>query len=803
MKKLIALLAAVTLCLGFISCSSTKKENSAMPEKMVAEKLSDVAYKRGLVEIPGELYQIFTFEPYNNSGNFFILGAGSTIPAFYTVDAGFTNYSKLEIPDFSIGVSYDLNISDDGVIVSVVNHVDYGGLPDPDPYAEDYDEELYKSAAEYCMMVNTYSINGEQLSSCPIEGLPFEANESISVMGVVTDGNNVITKISNTYYIIGTDGTFKGELKTDSEDKIIEQVGTDRDGNIVCAVVNKETDELQICKVDTEKCVPIESDITYTFPESIMLNIKPGTGDYSMYVSSRTTVYGIRSDDASIEPVFSIFDSGINANIMSDFFVDTDGSVVIPDNGTDFMSVKMRRYTQCDPAELEAIPTITVGMWNNDYHMPDYISDLNDTQGEYRVELKVYQADYQEGDYEAAVGQFEEDVLAGNLPDILMIDDNGMFGETDMIQQGSLYDLYELMDKDDELTREDFIPNILTLSETDGHLYSISNRIYVEAGYVIKSKYAEEIDKWDFDTYMELVRNLPEGMELTENGGPETKSGRFGEVPVSDFIDFENATCSFDSEEFIECLEYCNEAPLEYVDENMYQGDWSVMTDELQAYLDAEHTKSQMAHREDRALLHDFYLGIYESYRDMKEGRFGGEDITVLGYPSKDGGIVKYRFDNSFSITANSDNKELAWEFIKTMFTDDYFRENTVSHVNGYSVRGGFPTTISGLDILAENEQVPFNNSTYKDPSYTGTFYQVGPDEIYEIGLVDEEDVAEVNEIIYSLEPVEYYYVYSCDDTICSILLEESDRYFNGECSAEDCADAIQGRVSIYLAEKS
>ncbi len=39
------------------------------------------------------------------------------------------------------------------------------------------------------------------------------------------------------------------------------------------------------------------------------------------------------------------------------------------------------------------------------------------------------------------------------------------------------------------------------------------------------------------------------------------------------------------------------------------------------------------------------------------------------------------------------------------------------------------------------------------------------------------------------------------DSTVFSILKGELDSYFNGERSAEDAADIIQNRISIYLSE--
>ena len=41
------------------------------------------------------------------------------------------------------------------------------------------------------------------------------------------------------------------------------------------------------------------------------------------------------------------------------------------------------------------------------------------------------------------------------------------------------------------------------------------------------------------------------------------------------------------------------------------------------------------------------------------------------------------------------------------------------------------------------------------------------------------------------------------DDDLENIVNEEIDRLFNGKCTAQQCADMIQSRAAIYIAERS
>lgn len=794
MKKLTALLLAITTCTAMFSCQK-QEESPAHPQNTAAEKLSGVAYKRSLIEIPESLTMIFCIEQYNSGENLLILGLGSRGPELYTTDKLFSGFSKIEIPEFKSLTAYDIDVVDDGTIVQMINDADYGGLPEPDPYSADYDEELYEKSATYSLTIREYSIDGELISATPVSGFPNETDGNTQIEGMDASGENILVQIDGVCYIIGRDGKFKGEITEEAAGGEIMHFGEDREGNLLCAVESGE-DKLTLRRVNAENASLEPSEITYEFTESILLQLLPGTGDYSVYIVSRTTIYGIRTDDSSIEPVFSINEAGTNKNTLTDLYVDADGSAVIPDNGVGG-GAKLRRYTECDPAELENIPVITIGTMMEPYLYRDYIMELNDSQTDYRVEIEVFDiGDFENmEDYYEKMNEFRERLTTEELPDVLLLDSGGFLGEVNMNSMGALCDLYEFIDSDEDFSRESFIPNILEVLETDdGQLTALPNYFSVDLGYVGKTEFLGDIEEWNVASYMETVRNLPEGMKFTENGEVNVKTGRyFTANPGDNYVDYENMTCNFDSDEFIEFLKFCNEAPSEI--EYEYTGE---LTDEEQ---EAFFRDTQTAHRENRALLKEAQISCYASYIDLTRGVFDNADLTYLGkVTNKECKYELSMFNEHFAITKDCENKELAWDFIKNFYTDDYYRGHTISHVNGYSMQGGLPVTESGLDVLAENEKVPFDNSEWGD-DYTGFYYGLGYNETVEIGHVTDEDIAAVKDIIHSV--TEYDPKNTIADDVYSLIYEEIERCFNGECTEEDCARIIQDRVSTYLAEKS
>lgn len=794
MKKLTALLMALITCTAAFSCRKSQ-ESSAQPQNITAEKLSDVAYKRSLIEIPESLTMIFCIEQYNSGENLLVLGIGSRGPELFTTDNSFSGFTKLEIPEFKSMTAYDIDVADDGTIVQVINDADYGGLPEPDPYSPDYDEELYEKNASYALTIREYSIEGELISSVPVSNFPYETDKTTQIGGMDADGENILVQIDGAYYVIGRDGEFKGEITETTAGGSIMQIGEDMDGNLLCAVESGE-DKLRICRINPENASLEPAELSYDFNESILLQLLPGTGDYSVFIVSRTTIYGIRTDDSSIEPVFSINESGLNANSITDLYIAADGSAVIPDNGVSG-GVKLRRYTECDPAELENIPVITIGTMNDPYLYSDYIMELNDSQTDYRVEIEVFDIGEWEtiDEYYEKMNEFRESLTTEKLPDVLLLDGGGYLGQVNMNSMGALCNLYEFIDSDEDFSRESFIPNVLEVLENDeGQLTALPNYFSVNLGYVGKTELVGDIEEWNVSSFMETVRNLPEGMKLTESGGAETKFNRYFIVyPRDIYVDYENMTCNFDSDEFIEFLKFCNEAPSEI--EYEYTGE---MTDEER---EAYFRDTSTAHRENRALLKEGNLGQYASYIDMTRGVFDNADLTYLGkVTNKECKYELSMYNEHFAITKDCENKELAWDFIKNFYTDEYYRDNTVSHVGGYSMKGGFPVTESGLDVLAENEKVPFDNSEWGD-DYTGFYYSLSFEESVKIGHVTDEDIAAVKDIIHSVTEADVKNEIA--EEVDELIYEEVERCFNGECSEEDCARIIQDRVSTYLAEHS
>ncbi|MDE5855391.1 MAG: hypothetical protein K2H19_10085 [Ruminococcus sp.] len=697
MKKIISLSVAFALLLTAVSCSNgtDKFKNQKIQQNYTAEKLSNIAaYRKENIMLPSEMRQIYTFMPYNNSNEYLLLGTGTKTPEFWKVNDDFTEFETVEFPEFDIGKTYDLDASNDGTVTLFVNHVDYGDLPPISlyEYPEDYDEAKYDAVAEYKFMIKTFNMNGELISSADVTGYGGIAEKSSMINGVSTDGNIVIVGLSGTSEIFNTDGTYIGELTTDEGD--IDTIGKDKDGKLICTVAYKEneTDKLKICYINPDGTLSDYNNTTYDFLETPQ-GIQQGTGDYSLFLYSRSTIFGIRSDNAEIVPLLNINVSGTSSDSIKGFMLMSDDNIALMSNNYKEYSVNFKKYIPRTAEEMEGIPVLTYGVCSGAEQEQYYTSDINDWNDEghdFMLELKFYTINW--NDESIVFDEIQQDALSGNLPDIMKTD-NGSFGELNLAEKGAFYDLYEFMDNDKTFTRDYFVPNVLKCLETDGKLYSLPNRFMVELGDMAKTKFVGSAEDWSLEKYVDVTVNPPIDIEIDY----DSKQRRFDMISFTDWIDMKTATCNYTDETFIKFLNWCNEADaLESVYPTFEE--YENMSDEES---EANYIEQQRRYIDDKAIFTGHSLMSYENYVRDTRGEFGGEPITYLEEPT----ISSW---DELSISADSEYKEFAWEYIKSRCTDEFY---TIG-MSDNSFTGPFPITKTGLKYYENFERTHYTDDS-------------------------------------------------------------------------------------------
>lgn len=811
MKKLTIFLTAILITFGAVSCQNkTDAQNDKLSSPTnisSAEKLSGVVYKTEQLTLPTDMQNGYFMAPYDGGSKYLVLGSINWDAAFWTADGDLTNFDKVDFPDFDCGRTYAIALADDGTIVTFVNHVDYGDLPEPDYTSEDYDAEAYESAAEYSYMINTYSVDGKLLSSVAVdEEYPNPASEMSQVGTLCTDGKFLIIELEGTYELFDIEGKYYGDLRTD--DVMVEGIGTDSSGKIVCAV-ETDKDQIMLCSLD-ENGKLTDGDMAYNFSETIWGAMAPGSGDYSLFIRTNSAIYGINKDSSEIEMLFDTRSAAVGTHDISGFSRGDDGNFIllICDYQNPTTLTKFIPKTQ---EEIENTPVITIGYCageGEDSHIiSDHIKPWNDDNNhDFLVELKFYERDYEDN---AVFDQIAKDVLAGELPDVLFLDNHGYFGNVNMLEKGGLCDMYEFMDNDEVYNRDYFIPNVLKCFEHDGKLTSLTDRFYIDMGKCAKKKFIGEASDWSIDKMVDITIDPPINYEPSDT---DSKLWRADGANVcflrwEDWTDKDTGTCNYNSDSFIRFLKYCNEAPVTEFDYSNYSYMPEGMTEKEQEEWWSENTRKQnRAFIDDTSLFESIYFGSYSSYVDQFRGRFGGEELTFI-----DETKIEASYSGRMAINADSDKKEMAWEFIKSYFAYERYENANYKDERGYRGTGGFPVTKDGLKYDESFSRIDYVNYQYMDETkndpewkdYQGLVYMVDYDDYsynIKLGELTDEDIAAVNEIIDRAVPETY--IDLTDDSFSEIAFEEMKRYFNGGCTAEQCADAMQSRLSIYLSER-
>ncbi len=503
--------------------------------------------------------------------------------------------------------------------------------------------------------------------------------------------------------------------------------------------------------------VDTDGNVIETLTEESANDYMESTNGYIRHYVENNGYYGIKTDKTT-EKLIDFTDSGLSGiNAISPI---ANGDFVC------YMDRKLYRLSERDIAEYSEMQEITLAAAGYIDEIQPMIADFNAESNLYQIKLKNYAESYEysiEG-LEKAVNNLEIDIISGKIPDIVYLDTNEI---EKLSSKGAFADLYGFMDSDSKYSRDAFLPNYLEAAETNGHIYSVAPTFMIKT-IAAKTKHTD-IQNWNFEEFKNVYNSKSADMTLFESANNRIAVFGFLSDDCNDFVDYGTHTCSFNSQDFINILQFAAEFP------SVEEYSWE--------------TTSCL---NDTALISTLYI---ESFRDInvQNQSIFGDDITFVGFPSKNKNGSVMTLSNQFAIMEDSPAKDGAWSFIRTFFSEDKYYGNI----------NGIPVTEKGFEIAMEealeppyyidgtsNQKIPMKETGYNFTNGTET----------EIAPMTEAEQAKYEAFVRSItRAVSGHY----DSSINSIVNEETSRYFAGACTAEECAEAIQNRVSIMLSEQS
>lgn len=587
---------------------------------------------------------------------------------------------------------------------------------------------------------------------------------------------------------MGLDGTIKGtiELIPEGTDGYVSVIGSLGDRKVCISVqIYDENYTQKLVVIDLVTGEQIEHDIGDNY--QILYNSFGGASGNLYYASDS----GINRVDITTGEETELMNF-----INSDYIYGSDSFYAVSDDeffsiGTEYAEeeivLSLTTFKKVPDDQLVPKYLITVASAGGSYNFREQIIEFNRASEEYRIKYIDYSEYNTAEDYTAGETKLNNDIIAGNIPDVLITDQE--FSAAKYANKGLFADLYTYMDKDPELPRSAFLENILKACETNGKLYEIPTNIYL-MGFMGYKDTIGEYANLTMREFYEKMQSLPEEVTFFREGdySRDNMLETFFFLSYVNFVDPATGLCDLNNDDFKAILEYVGTLP-EKARWEMEDFDYDTFDEE--AY--------NNMFKDGKAIAEWSSLSSFEDFSNYSYS-FGDRELDLIGAPAPDrDGMVFTATNLKFLISAKGNFPDQAWEFIKVFFTEENQRD----------LGWGFPVTKSALeaekqealDRIAEREAQEANGENDQVTSegvIIGGSGDIMIDAIYpmETRETTREDVERIYGYVTSVNKQLLY-----DASILDIIKEEASEYFGGKKSIDDVAAQAESRVNIKLGE--
>ena len=585
------------------------------------------------------------------------------------------------------------------------------------------------------------------------------------------DGNLYIAGDSK-IYCFGADGSEKEHI--DMDDQWIVNMVSAGDGTVAVEYFKSGEGGTVLCKIENGKLgdpITLDGD-----GNSTSMNFYSGSGS-TLMASDGNYLYSVDLSTGKSTKLLSWLDSDINATNLSGVAAAGDDQILVLCNRFSMKgdnSFEMGILTKTPASEIPERTILTLGAEYLDSNIKDAVVAYNRKSNDYRITLVDYSQYNTEDDYTLSTQQLDRDVISGNCPDIISLSS----GHQDKyIAKGALADLSALLEKDDSISQDDLVAGALKAYTSDGKLYGLPYCFSVQS-MIASVKLVGDRTSWTMADMAQVVDGLDDSVSVMQYTSQTEFLQQMVYQNMNQFVDYGKATCAFDSDDFKQLLAASTKLP---TNDELYG-------DDSDAVGMSDQDTYQMLQSGD-VLMNTAYISG-DSY-SMKEfyNIYNNKDFGLLniGYPTDEGSGVQVSVSGGLAISAKSKYTDAAWDFMKTLLTDDFQAD-----------QWNFPVTKSALDkALAESMEKDFYTDENGEKVYYDQSTYIGDTE-YTLEPLTQEQVDDFKAMIDGASVAGNY-----DSDIMDIINEEAEAYFSGDKTADDVAALIQNRVSIYLGETS
>lgn len=639
-----------------------------------------------------------------------------------------------------------------------------------------YSFEDYSDPDNYISRTDTYicawDLTGNLLWERPVENLQKEGEyNNIRALLPAANGKVMIWVSGDSNYRIDmdTEGNISSKQELPNGSKLTEMSGDvvpKKDGKLLVIYYNDSWTEMYVAEYD------IATDTLGTgikLPDSMM---RSGYNSLSLGVSTdlvysnSSGLYSINAGDDKTVQLMSFVNSDMNTSSLNSVVMlsDTQFIAVYYDNMTG--KARAAIFTKRNPEDIPDKKVLVLAGMYVDWELKNRVVEFNKESEEYRIVLKEYEEYSTMEDYQAGIRQLNNDIISGKMPDILVVDTNTPI--ENYISKGLIADVGELIEKDEELSKKEFLENVFTAYKVNGKLYQIMPSFSVRT-LTGKTSKLEGRTSWNMQEFLDYAAALPEGTLMMSELTRDYFMYMMMQYCGNDFIDVSTGKCNFDSPEFIGMLEFAKTLPKE-LSEDYYE-------DYFNSY------SSQ--YREDKTILMEHYFNGFRDVNTLLNGYFG-EDVTYIGFPSQSGQGAILMGDNGYALSAKSENLDAAWQFIRYYLTDEYQSK----------LEWGMPVSKKIFEEKAKDAlgRPYFLNEDGTKQEYDN-YFDINGESII-LDPLNQQQLDQLTSMITSVEKRMYY-----NEDIQKIISEEAEAFFEGQKSAAEVVQIIQSRAQIFVDE--
>ena len=546
---------------------------------------------------------------------------------------------------------------------------------------------------------------------------------------------------------------------------------------------------------------PIDPDAK-AFGEAIPLcgdsyNLYPGSGEYQYYYSDYSNFYGYVEGAETGEKLFSWLDCDVDSQNLNqdDIAFLADGRVAAIENiwSEDGNTCSLLLMDRVDASTLPEKQELTLACMYLDWNLRSKIVRFNRSHDDVRIVVRDYSELISSGTvgnmtaaaeadpYKDALQKLNTEILSGNVPDMLC---TGNIPVEQYAAKGILMDLWPLIDGDGELSRDDLMTHLFDCMSIDGKLYSVTDSFSIQTA-ACKTSITGDRTSWSLEEALEALNGLEPGALIF--GETDTKDGILMQClsfNLDNFIDWQNGTCSFNSPDFIEILNFANTFPKEF-DWESY--DWETAESEYSRLMSG------------KQLMSTCYLSSFSEVQ--VQSAYQGGDVTFIGFPSESGNGSCFMVNSGVSISTTCKNPEAAWSFVRELLLEENQSERDA---------WGFPSNRHAFEARAKEAMTPeyqidpatgqpaIDPETGEKIEISNHGYGIGNDFSIEIYSMKQEEYDALMALYERCSSV-----YSSDQEIMDIIMEEAAAFFDGQKTAEETANLIQNRLSLYISEQA